>query len=104
MAAAESFCIIFTVDQNGKVAEIPAATFMKNRSWRWLVASVLARTMPSSPLLAQGASPSGSDMFVDLVVTRPPDLVGVAAGSVAFLVALPFTERQRRTLGRRFDK
>ena len=30
-------------------------------------------------------------MFVDLVVTRPPGLLGVAAGTAAFLVALPFT-------------
>ena len=48
-------------------------------------------TMASSPLLAETASPSGSDMFVDLIVTRPLGLLGVIAGSVAFVVALPFT-------------
>ncbi len=52
---------------------------------------VIALTMASSPLLAQTAAPSGSDMFVDLVVTRPLGLLGVIAGSAAFVVALPFT-------------
>jgi hypothetical protein len=47
--------------------------------------------MMSSQLLAQTQSPSGSDMFVDLVITRPLGLLGVVAGSAAFVIALPFT-------------
>jgi hypothetical protein len=58
---------------------------------RWISGCAIALTMASSPLLAQTASPSGSDMFVDLVVTRPLGLLGVVAGSVAFVIALPFT-------------
>jgi len=64
---------------------------MTDRARRWVSAFAVALTMASSPLLAQTASPSGSDMFVDLVVTRPLGLLGVVAGSVAFVVALPFT-------------
>jgi len=52
---------------------------------------VVALAMASSPVLAQTDSPSGSDMFVDLVVTRPLGLIGVVVGSAAFVVALPFT-------------
>ena len=51
----------------------------------------LALAIASSPLRAQTASPSGSDMFVDLVVARPLGLVAIVAGSAAFVVALPFT-------------
>jgi len=54
-------------------------------------AFAVALTMASSPLLAQTASPSGSDMFVDLVVTRPLGLLGVVTGSAVFVIALPFT-------------
>jgi hypothetical protein len=52
---------------------------------------VIALMMASSPLLVQSASPSGSEMFVDLVVTRPLGLLSVVAGSAAFVLALPFT-------------
>ena len=55
------------------------------------IAFTVALTVASSPLLAQPASPSGSDIFVDLVVTRPLGLLGIAVGSAAFVVALPFT-------------
>jgi hypothetical protein len=64
---------------------------MTDRARRWVSGCVIALTMAPSPLLAQTASPSGSDMFVDLVVTRPLGLLGVVAGSAAFVVALPFT-------------
>lgn len=55
------------------------------------IAFALALTIASSPLLAQTPPPSGSDMFVDLVVTRPLGLLGIIVGSAAFVVALPFT-------------
>jgi hypothetical protein len=58
---------------------------------RWITVCVIALTMASSPLLAQTASSSGSDMFVDLIVTRPLGLLSVVAGFAAFVVALPFT-------------
>ena len=45
----------------------------------------------SSPVRAQIEEPSGSDMFLDLVVTRPLGLLGIVLGSAAFVVALPFT-------------
>jgi len=64
---------------------------MTSRAGRGIGAFAVALTMASSPLPAQTASPSGSEMFVDLVVTRPLGLLGVVAGSVAFVVALPFT-------------
>ena len=47
--------------------------------------------LASTSALAQPASPTGSDMLLDLVVTRPLGLLGVVAGSAAFVVALPFT-------------
>ena len=52
---------------------------------------MVALMIVSSPLRAQTAAPSGSDMFVDLVVTRPLGLLGIVLGSAAFVVALPFT-------------
>lgn len=52
---------------------------------------MVALMIASSPLRAQTAAPSGSDMFVDLVVTRPLGLLGIVLGSAAFVVALPFT-------------
>ena len=64
---------------------------MTDRTRRWMSAFAVALTMASSPLLAQTASPSGSDMFVDLVVTRPLGLLGVVTGSAVFVIALPFT-------------
>ena len=73
------------------VADLFAGTFMTDRARRWMNGCVVALTMASSPLLAQTSSPSGSDMLVDLIVTRPLGLLGVVAGSVAFVVALPFT-------------
>ncbi len=62
---------------------------MRVRRWISLCAVVLLLAAP--PALAQSAPPSGSDMMVDLVVTRPLGLLGVAAGSALFVIALPFT-------------
>ena len=62
-----------------------------HRSKRRMVAYLFVLAMASSPLHAQTAAPSGSDMFVDLVISRPLGLVGVVLGSAAFVVALPFT-------------
>jgi len=64
---------------------------MPHHARRWLGACAVALTMMSSQLLAQTQSPSGSDMFVDLGITRPLGLLGVVAGSAAFVIALPFT-------------
>ena len=52
---------------------------------------MVALMIASSSLRAETEGPSGSDMFVDLVVTRPLGLLGVVLGSTAFVVALPFT-------------
>lgn len=64
---------------------------MNDRARRWLNGCAIALTIASSLALAQNGNPSGSDMFVDLVVTRPLGLIAVVAGSAAFVVALPFT-------------
>ena len=52
---------------------------------------MVALMIASSSLRAQTEASSGSDMFVDLVVTRPLGLLGIVLGSAAFVVALPFT-------------
>ena len=52
---------------------------------------MVALMIASSPVRAQIEEPSGSDMFLDLVVTRPLGLLGIVLGSAAFVVALPFT-------------
>ena len=52
---------------------------------------MVALMIASSSLRAQTEAPSGADMFVDLVVTRPLGLLGIVLGSTAFVVALPFT-------------
>ncbi len=64
---------------------------MNSRAWRWLTGCVIALTLGASPLRAETASASGSDMFLDLVVTRPLGLLCVVVGSAAFVIALPFT-------------
>lgn len=56
-----------------------------------MIACLLALLVFSAPVYAQAAAPSGSDMFVDLVISRPLGLLGVVAGSAAFVIALPFT-------------
>ncbi len=56
-----------------------------------MIACLLALAVFSTPVYAQTAAPSGSDMFVDLVVTRPLGLLGIVVGSAAFVIALPFT-------------
>ncbi|MEO8004852.1 MAG: hypothetical protein ABI771_08095 [Betaproteobacteria bacterium] len=56
-----------------------------------MIACLLALAVVSTSVHAQTAAPSGSDMFVDLVVTRPLGLLGIVAGSAAFVIALPFT-------------
>ncbi len=56
-----------------------------------IASSLIALAIVSSPALAQTAAPSGTDMFLDLVITRPLGLVAVIAGSAAFVVSLPFT-------------
>lgn len=58
---------------------------------RRLLACLLALAVFSTSIHAQTPAPSGSDMFVDLVVTRPLGLLGIVAGSAAFVIALPFT-------------
>lgn len=56
-----------------------------------MIVSLFVLALMSTSARAQTAPPSGSDMFVDLVVTRPLGLLGIVAGSAAFVIALPFT-------------
>lgn len=64
---------------------------MKTRALRWISLCMTLLVLASPPALAQTAAPSGSDMVLDLVVTRPLGLLGVVVGSAAFVIALPFT-------------
>ena len=56
-----------------------------------MIACLLALAVVSTSVHAQTAVPSGSDMVVDLVISRPLGLLGIVAGSAAFIIALPFT-------------
>lgn len=56
-----------------------------------LIACLLALGVVSTSVHAENSAPTGSDMFVDLVISRPLGLLGIIAGSAAFVVALPFT-------------
>lgn len=49
--------------------------------------------LPAAPLLADDSvtGDKGSDMILDLVITRPFGLVATVVGAAAFVVALPFT-------------
>lgn len=64
---------------------------MMIRALRWIGLCVVVLALALPPALAQTASPSGADMVLDLVVTRPLGLIGVVVGSAAFVIALPFT-------------
>jgi hypothetical protein len=67
-----------------------AEAAMRNNKQR-MIACLLALAVLSTSVHAQTAAPSGSDMVVDLVVTRPLGLLGIVVGSAAFVIALPFT-------------
>ncbi len=59
-----------------------------------LVVAALTAAMTGQSVLANEQLPSdraGGDMVVDAVVVRPLGLIAIVAGSVAFVVALPFT-------------
>ncbi len=63
---------------------------------RWALASglALAALLQPAPLLAESGSwtgDKGTDMVLDLLVLRPLGLLATGVGSVAFVVALPFT-------------
>jgi hypothetical protein len=64
---------------------------MRDSVKRCVVACLIVLATASPAVLAQTTGPSGSDMFVDLVVARPLGLLGIVAGSAAFVIALPFT-------------
>ena len=56
----------------------------------------VALCMPSTLLSAQAScreytSPNSDSMLVDIVFIRPFGIVGTAAGTVAYVVSLPFT-------------
>ena len=55
-----------------------------------IIACLLALAVVSTSVRAQTAAPSGSDMFVDLVISRPLGLLGIVAGLAAFVIVLPF--------------
>ena len=61
---------------------------------RSLVVAALAAAMAGQSVLANEQLPkdrAGGDMFLDAVFARPMGLIAIVAGSVGFVVALPFT-------------
>ncbi len=67
---------------------------MRKLIMRSLVVALLTAVMAGQPVLAAEQLPkdrAGGDMFMDAVFVRPTGLVAIVAGSVAFVVALPFT-------------
>ena len=67
---------------------------MRNLINRSLVVAALTAAMAGQSVLANEQLPSdraGGDMFLDVVGARPAGLIAIVAGSVAFVVALPFT-------------
>ncbi|MGQ0579378.1 MAG: hypothetical protein ACT4PQ_10775 [Betaproteobacteria bacterium] len=61
---------------------------------RSLVVAALTAAMAGQSALATEQLPkdrAGGDMFLDAVFARPMGLIAIVAGSVGFVVALPFT-------------
>jgi len=61
---------------------------------RSLAVAVMTAVMAAQPVLATEQLPkdrAGGDMFLDAVFARPMGLIAIVAGSVGFVVALPFT-------------
>jgi hypothetical protein len=61
---------------------------------KWIATAALAATLATSAMPALAADPadtSGWAMATDLVVARPVGAVLTLAGSVLFVVSLPFT-------------
>lgn len=67
---------------------------MRNLIKRSLVCAAMAAAVAVQPVLANEQLPkdrASGDMFLDVVGARPIGLLAIVAGSVAFVVALPFT-------------
>lgn len=67
---------------------------MRNLIKRSLMCAAMAATVAVQPVLANEQLPkdrASGDMFLDVVGARPIGLIAIVAGSVAFVVALPFT-------------
>ena len=67
---------------------------MRNLIKRSVVIAALSAAMAVQPLLANEQLPkdrAGGDMLMDAVFVRTTGLAAIVAGSVAFVVALPFT-------------
>jgi len=54
-----------------------------------LTAAMVGQAVPANEQLPRDRA--GGDMVLDAVFVRPMGLVAIVAGSVAFVVALPFT-------------
>jgi hypothetical protein len=66
------------------------------RAWKNLTVGVLALTLFTGSALAidqeqAKREPNSAEMFADAIVARPLGLVALAAGTIAFVVSLPFT-------------
>ena len=62
----------------------------------YILVLCIALCIPSTLLSAQPScseltSPNSDSMLVDLVFIRPLGIVGTAAGTIAYVVSLPFT-------------
>ena len=67
---------------------------MSNLVKRGLAVAALTVAMAAQAVAGQDQLPkdrAGGDMLLDAVIVRPISLVAIVAGSVAFVVALPFT-------------
>jgi hypothetical protein len=66
------------------------------RAWKNLLAGVLALVLSTGSALAidqeqAKRDPNAGEMFADAIIARPLGLVALAAGTIAFVVSLPFT-------------
>jgi hypothetical protein len=66
------------------------------RAWKTLLAGVLALMLSTGSALAldqeqSKRDPNSAEMFADAIIARPLGLVALAAGTIAFVVSLPFT-------------
>ena len=67
---------------------------MRNLIGRGLAVAVLTVAMVGQAVAGNEQLPkdrAGGDMFLDAVFARPMGLIAIVAGSVGFVVALPFT-------------
>ena len=67
---------------------------MSNLVKRALAVAALTVAMAGQAVAGQDQLPkdrAGGDMLLDAVVVRPLGLIAIVAGSVGFVVALPFT-------------